>query len=39
MRDRRLVLTAVLVLVVVLFVVYGVYNGVPAGRIENGTGL
>jgi hypothetical protein len=39
MRDRKLVITALVVLVVVLFVVYGVYNGVPGGGMENGTGL
>jgi hypothetical protein len=39
MRRRTLVITALVVLVLVLFAVYGVYNGVPGGEIEDGTGL
>lgn len=39
MSNRSLVITAVVVLVVAVFVLYGVYNGVPGGRVEDGTGL
>jgi hypothetical protein len=39
MRRRTLITAALVVLVVVLFVLYGVYNGVPGGGMENGTGL
>lgn len=39
MRRRTLVITAIVVLIVLLFLAYGLYNGVPGGRTEDGTGL
>jgi hypothetical protein len=41
MRARRLVIITVVVLAVllVLFAVYGFFNGVPGGEMEPGTGL
>jgi hypothetical protein len=38
MSNRRLVIVALVVLALLLLL-YGVYNGVPGGGTENGTGL
>jgi hypothetical protein len=39
MSKRQLIITAIVVVVILLFLVYGLYNGVPGGRTEDGTGL
>ena len=39
MSRRTLVITGLVVLLVALFLLYGLYNGVPGGGTENGTGL
>jgi ABC-type transporter Mla subunit MlaD len=41
MSNRRLVIAGlfVLALLLSLLLLYGVYNGVPGGGTENGTGL
>jgi hypothetical protein len=38
MSNRKLVIAALVVLALLLLL-YGVYNGVPGGGTENGTGL
>ena len=39
MSRRAMVITALVVLLFVLFLLYGLYNGVPGGGMEDGTGI